>query len=431
MKINKIIIYGFKNPERKFELEFSRENISVVYGNNGSGKSTLLRLVHAILSKDEKILLSEKVKNVVIYYTPTHSDEDKVIIYLEKNYFDNGEMDKERRYYNWDAYDQTELSGSTSILFGVNRGAPSRFSLEEHEVFRFIARNYNDMFTTSLMATDFARKFVSYFKDQSFSNRRKYAFDRKNLTFDNKNLLVDNIDIDTIQELIFRRYALAKKISSERVQKALFDTLSFAINPESRDSDDYNYYEDHNTFIEELYSNKDKLLEALMNAAENGLRNELIGILSNNDPENIIKYSSKNTLLSNLLIRMIKELKKEDAVLESISTLQEIFNSHLSDNKKIVINNDEVYINLGKDRHSLNELSSGERHLLTFLTMFLIVGTDKNFLMIDEPELSLNIKWQRELLPLLSKLAPNSQIIVASHSPSISKSNTSYLVRLK
>ncbi|MCW5209732.1 ATP-binding protein, partial [Desulfobulbus sp. US1] len=47
---------------------------------------------------------------------------------------------------------------------------------------------------------------------------------------------------------------------------------------------------------------------------------------------------------------------------------------------------------------------------------------------IDEPEISLNAKWQRNLIPLLSELAPNTQIIVASHSPAIAKKYIKSLV---
>ena len=81
-------------------------------------------------------------------------------------------------------------------------------------------------------------------------------------------------------------------------------------------------------------------------------------------------------------------------------------------------------------RHGLDELSSGERHLLSFLTLFLIICRGRDFYLIDEPEISLSMKWQRELLPLLSELSPNSQIIVATHSPSIANRNSDYLVEL-
>ena len=37
----------------------------------------------------------------------------------------------------------------------------------------------------------------------------------------------------------------------------------------------------------------------------------------------------------------------------------------------------------------------------------------------DEPELSLHIAWQRNLLSSIRKLNSNAQIIVATHSPEI------------
>jgi predicted ATP-binding protein involved in virulence len=40
------------------------------------------------------------------------------------------------------------------------------------------------------------------------------------------------------------------------------------------------------------------------------------------------------------------------------------------------------------------------------------------------------MKWQRELLPLLSRINPNTQIIVATHSPAIAHKHTEYLVEL-
>ncbi len=88
-------------------------------------------------------------------------------------------------------------------------------------------------------------------------------------------------------------------------------------------------------------------------------------------------------------------------------------------------------MDINSARHSVNELSSGERHILTFLTLVLFEGQDRNFLIIDEPEISLNIKWQRELMSIFSTLLPKTQIIVASHSPALAKRNPNFLSELK
>ncbi len=53
------------------------------------------------------------------------------------------------------------------------------------------------------------------------------------------------------------------------------------------------------------------------------------------------------------------------------------------------------------------------------------------FLFLSQYENSLNIKWQRELMSLLSKLLPDTQIIVASHSPALAKRNPQFLYELK
>jgi predicted ATPase len=65
-----------------------------------------------------------------------------------------------------------------------------------------------------------------------------------------------------------------------------------------------------------------------------------------------------------------------------------------------------------------------------FLSLVLFEGAGRNILIIDEPEISLNIAWQRELLTLFGNLIPDTQIIVASHSPALVKGNPSYLTEL-
>ena len=130
-------------------------------------------------------------------------------------------------------------------------------------------------------------------------------------------------------------------------------------------------------------------------------------------------------------MNMIEELEVEKSILNSINLLVETFNLYLIEDKKLIVNSSEVYVEIKGGQHSVNDLSSGERHILTFLTLVLFEAQDRNFLIIDEPEISLNIKWQRELMLLLSKLLPETQIIVASHSPALAKRNPQFLSELK
>lgn len=67
----------------------------------------------------------------------------------------------------------------------------------------------------------------------------------------------------------------------------------------------------------------------------------------------------------------------------------------------------------------LNQLSSGEKQLIILLTEALLQKGEETLFIADEPELSLHIEWQRRVISSIKKLNPNSQIIVATHSPEI------------
>jgi len=67
----------------------------------------------------------------------------------------------------------------------------------------------------------------------------------------------------------------------------------------------------------------------------------------------------------------------------------------------------------------LTQLSSGEKQLIILLTETLLQKGKQTLFIADEPELSLHIEWQRKVISSIRKLNPNSQIIVATHSPEI------------
>lgn len=71
---------------------------------------------------------------------------------------------------------------------------------------------------------------------------------------------------------------------------------------------------------------------------------------------------------------------------------------------------------------SFLELSTGEKQLLLLLLASFLHNTQENTLsiiLLDEPEISLHLRWQQILLSKLVALNPRSQYIIATHSPSI------------
>ena len=67
----------------------------------------------------------------------------------------------------------------------------------------------------------------------------------------------------------------------------------------------------------------------------------------------------------------------------------------------------------------IRSLSSGEKQLLILLIETLLQRKTNYVFIADEPELSLHIEWQRNLIRSIRELNPNAQILFATHAPEI------------
>jgi energy-coupling factor transporter ATP-binding protein EcfA2 len=80
-----------------------------------------------------------------------------------------------------------------------------------------------------------------------------------------------------------------------------------------------------------------------------------------------------------------------------------------------------------------SQLSSGEQQLLLLLCYVLTARDAPTIFMIDEPELSLNIKWQRQLVQSLLSITDKAdiQFILASHSMELLAQHRNKVVKLR
>ncbi len=78
-------------------------------------------------------------------------------------------------------------------------------------------------------------------------------------------------------------------------------------------------------------------------------------------------------------------------------------------------------------------LSSGEKHLLLLFCAIVSSYEKPTIFMIDEPEISLNVKWQRKLLEGLLRLLRSSgcQVIIATHSIEMIASRREFVNKLE
>lgn len=90
-------------------------------------------------------------------------------------------------------------------------------------------------------------------------------------------------------------------------------------------------------------------------------------------------------------------------------------------NKQLIYENETNKLLFLKDNEKVTvyQLSSGEKQLLIILLSVLIQDNKESIILMDEPEVSLHIDWQKKLIGYIRELNPNAQLIIVTHSPGL------------
>lgn len=177
----------------------------------------------------------------------------------------------------------------------------------------------------------------------------------------------------------------------------------------------------------DFFDNVDRTLQE---ASENKSPGKRIGrrTLKEENLEVIIGVMERQ--IGGLLKIFEKEQEQSSKAYKDISNYLEVANSFLKHSGKILKfspSDLELYFDIsGKEKNegdsarSVRELSSGERQILIVLTYLAFISGNESIFVVDEPELSLHVTWQRRLVSALTRLRPEGcQIILATHSPEI------------
>ncbi|CNG63083.1 AAA family ATPase [Yersinia kristensenii] len=188
---------------------------------------------------------------------------------------------------------------------------------------------------------------------------------------------------------------------------------------------------------------KEELLEKLIKIENKTIelaQYELATALDTHEFQEIInnKTASYYHIAVDLLKPYIESLESRleavDPIYLVLNKFITIINSMLTDKKIGYHLSRGFYIksSSGEDLES-SHLSSGEQQLLLLFCYVLVARDEASVFMIDEPEISLNIKWQRKLIQSLLDITSGAdiQFIFASHSMELLSMHLDKVVRLE
>ncbi|MBN1803041.1 MAG: ATP-binding protein [Candidatus Lokiarchaeota archaeon] len=424
--ISKIIVeklfgkYSYEIPNLKEEfVDYS--SIMILYGFNGSGKTTILNLLFNLLSYAERSGHKSYISNVVFEKFEVQFSNNIIIIAKRK---------------------PGKLIGAFDII--VNHKGEKIIKC------KFIAiKEDKDRFFIPAMQERilyYARKEKSE-KDYRELNEYLYNLnlslyyltdERKILNIKSTSLEEDllNNKIDELE--LLKHYRSVKsdgktiKQSIRRAEDYLHKQITETLTKVEIDVN--NIYSEIISSFEKSTSIKDgdfddiknlkKVLEDLSIQSEKYAKFNLMPPLSMKDIIKSIDKTSKenyHTIIS-ILKPYINGIKSKFSSLEKLYNILKLFTDYLSNfffdkeveyrlNEGIVISDRGIILNPEK-------LSSGEIQLLTLFCNILPARKHSSIFIIDEPEISLNVEWQRELIPVLLELTKGNQIqfIFATHS---------------
>lgn len=129
--------------------------------------------------------------------------------------------------------------------------------------------------------------------------------------------------------------------------------------------------------------------------------------------------------LGNRIIDMLQSGKPDAPVLaqrlsENKQRFHDIVDSLFADTSKTIIRteNEIRFMQMGEVLTPY-QLSSGEKQMLVILLTVLVEDQQPYILFMDEPEVSLHIEWQKQLIDIITQLNPNVQVILTTHSPAV------------
>jgi energy-coupling factor transporter ATP-binding protein EcfA2 len=123
-----------------------------------------------------------------------------------------------------------------------------------------------------------------------------------------------------------------------------------------------------------------------------------------------------------MLRRVVSDIDGIEGQIEQASAprrqLEGLITSLFSGGKNVSFTDQsiEVKTSSGADIGTAS-LSSGEKHLLMILVETLLAAGSA--IIVDEPEISMHVDWQKQLIRNMRTLSPEAQLILATHSPEV------------
>lgn len=413
MQISRLQIKNLYD-QYNYDIDFNseeKEQITILTGPNGYGKTTILRILKSLNPKSLYYFYVIKFSEIIISF------DNNTILNITQNYKTEAESIFAIDY-------KDELEKEVRFIWNKATGEPlTRFVYNRTNIEK--ARR-----TYKFLRVEYRRRWE--FDD--LTNREKEEILLDNEEF-NEYIAKANRQKQFLMQLRTLRsyYIPANRIYNEaheendelpieKVREALMTELETA-------QQDYLRYsqEVDSKFIKKvLYPDYEDCPQSSYNKLKNEVESLMKTIVKYKlaFKVEIPEYNEKNKAVLFAYLKGLEEkFSKFSTILEKTNLFHKMLTSKGFANKSVEISPQHGFM-FKSDKGDIIDgykLSSGEQNEIIMLYRLIYEVPDQGLLLIDEPENSLHVAWQKTIVDDMKEIASvkRLQIIIATHSPSI------------
>lgn len=453
-------VHGYKDITMKM-----KGKTTVFVSENGAGKTTILNAIRLLLEQDFTNLMRIDFKSIFIKIF----DHDEVEIKNERaSLIPSSEIKSflnERFSLNDSFWDDRDITKFAKTLMDSKQNEFNDDAL------------VNELYNTVKFPKDYINLFLRELKDNivnKMKSKEQHSFKMHYLKNNKFRLIAEALrDLDVIFLPTYRRveksFETTPKEERESLHPRMFgrkrgmklqrDGISYGLKDvedalkgltlEIERTSNLGYRSLSAKMLEDLikYGNNDRIakeqnalpsiedLERFLNRVEDtgtnsrerraseSKKNSLIGSLKRLYNDDKIKDITYLKYFLTQLNSVIQETKEQESKIERFVAVCDKYLSSAGDSKSLKFDPQSLEVIVKDtytgDRISLNDLSSGEKQVISLMATIYLNDNTPKIILIDEPELSLSINWQRMILPDLNAGENVRQVIAITHSPFI------------
>lgn len=386
-----------------YDLQLNKEGLTILTGPNGFGKSTILKCIEALskgmLGVSYYFTLDfEKIEVILENYKITiQKEKDKISINgikFSKKQFENVIERLDRRPYMRRIDKDTWIDRRNGNYVSTNDYFKEIYSEDDGIIYEL-----NENGSSELVRE--MKKIGSYIGKIYFIREQRLITEKYNSRTEQRMVNVINELPDKFRELVLR-------ISNDysRVANKL-----------------------DSTYPNRLFSNEEKINEEEYRQ-KMFIMNEKFEKLNKYDLSNMQK--SEGVVFKEEHAKALKiyfddfdeKYKVYEDLINKLDMYTDIINSRLKFKNIKISRNEGIKIVDSENEEKtipLNNLSSGEKQEIVLFYELIFESGNNELLLIDEPEISLHIAWQKMFMDDLLRIVKYKGInaIVATHSPQI------------